>query len=39
MSALGKKPLIAAAQYLRMSTDNQRYSIDNQRNAIAEYAQ
>ena len=38
MSALGKKPLIAA-QYLRMSTDNQRYSIDNQRNAIAEYAQ
>src|SRR6516162_6225837 len=28
-----------AAQYLRMSTDKQRYSIENQRNAIAEYAQ
>jgi DNA invertase Pin-like site-specific DNA recombinase len=27
-----------AAQYLRMSTDYQRYSIENQRSAIAEYA-
>ena len=30
---------IRAAQYLRMSSDNQRYSTENQRNAIAEYAQ
>jgi DNA invertase Pin-like site-specific DNA recombinase len=28
-----------AAQYLRMSSDNQRYSTENQQNAIAEYAQ
>lgn len=28
-----------AAQYLRMSSDNQRYSTENQTNAIAEYAQ
>jgi DNA invertase Pin-like site-specific DNA recombinase len=27
-----------AAQYLRMSSDNQRYSTENQQNAIAEYA-
>jgi DNA invertase Pin-like site-specific DNA recombinase len=30
---------IRAAQYLRMSTENQRYSTENQQNAIAEYAQ
>lgn len=30
---------IRAAQYLRMSSDNQRYSTENQQNAIAEYAQ
>lgn len=30
---------IHAAQYLRMSSENQRYSTENQRNAIAEYAQ
>jgi DNA invertase Pin-like site-specific DNA recombinase len=28
-----------AAQYLRMSSENQRYSTENQTNAIAEYAQ
>jgi DNA invertase Pin-like site-specific DNA recombinase len=30
---------IRAAQYLRMSSENQRYSTENQQNAIAEYAQ
>ncbi|WP_439407425.1 recombinase family protein [Bradyrhizobium sp. DASA03076] len=30
--------LIRAAQYLRMSSDVQRYSTENQQNAIAEYA-
>jgi len=30
---------VRAAQYLRMSSDNQRYSTENQQNAIAEYAQ
>ncbi|WP_156436557.1 recombinase family protein [Bradyrhizobium pachyrhizi] len=30
---------IRAAQYLRMSSENQRYSTDNQQNAISEYAQ
>src|SRR5690349_5660278 len=29
---------IRAAQYLRMSSDNQRYSTENQQTAIAEYA-
>jgi DNA invertase Pin-like site-specific DNA recombinase len=29
---------VPVAQYVRMSTDHQRYSIDNQRSAIAEYA-
>src|SRR6266481_3786476 len=28
-----------AAQYLRMSSENQRYSTENQQNAIAEYAE
>ncbi len=31
--------LIPAAQYLRMSTENQQYSRENQADAIAEYAQ
>jgi DNA invertase Pin-like site-specific DNA recombinase len=31
-------PVIAAAQYVRMSTDQQRYSIDNQVDAISRYA-
>src|SRR5690242_11758818 len=30
---------IRAAQYLRMSSDVQRYSTENQQNAIAEYAE
>jgi DNA invertase Pin-like site-specific DNA recombinase len=30
---------IPAAQYLRMSSENQRYSTENQQNAIAEYAE
>ncbi|MCP3400203.1 recombinase family protein [Bradyrhizobium sp. CCGB20] len=30
--------LIRAVQYLRMSSENQRYSTENQQNAIAEYA-
>jgi DNA invertase Pin-like site-specific DNA recombinase len=30
---------IRAVQYLRMSSENQRYSTENQQNAIAEYAQ
>lgn len=30
---------VRAAQYLRMSTENQQYSTENQRNAIAEYAE
>src|SRR2546421_151379 len=30
---------ISAAQYLRMSSENQRYSTENQQNAIAEYAE
>src|SRR5712671_934013 len=39
MSALSSNGPIRAAQYLRMSSDNQRYSTENQQNAIAEYAQ
>jgi len=30
---------IPAAQYLRMSTDHQQYSLDNQADAISRYAQ
>jgi DNA invertase Pin-like site-specific DNA recombinase len=30
--------LVRAAQYVRMSTENQRFSIDNQKTVIAEYA-
>ena len=33
-----KPELRRAAQYVRMSTDHQRYSIDSQVSAIAEYA-
>lgn len=32
------RPRARAAQYLRMSTDNQTYSIDNQKDAITDYA-
>ena len=32
-------PLIPAAQYVRMSTDNQQYSIANQKAAILKYAE
>jgi hypothetical protein len=39
MSVLSSNGPIRAAQYLRMSSDNQRYSTENQQNAIAEYAQ
>lgn len=37
MTELTQTP-IPVAQYVRMSTDHQRYSIDNQRTALAEYA-
>jgi DNA invertase Pin-like site-specific DNA recombinase len=36
---MSTKPLIPAAQYLRMSTEDQQYSITNQRSQIQEYAQ
>lgn len=36
--ASASKPKIRAAQYLRMSTDLQTYSIDNQKDAIGDYA-
>jgi DNA invertase Pin-like site-specific DNA recombinase len=39
MSSLGTNGPVRAAQYLRMSTENQRYSTENQQNAIAEYAE
>jgi DNA invertase Pin-like site-specific DNA recombinase len=39
MSALSSNGPIRAAQYLRMSSDNQRYSKKNQQNVIAEHAQ
>jgi DNA invertase Pin-like site-specific DNA recombinase len=38
MADAAKGTAIRAAQYLRMSSDNQRYSTENQQNAIAEYA-
>jgi len=34
-----RSTVIQAALYLRMSTDNQQYSIDNQAEAIRRYAQ
>jgi len=39
MSAVSSNGPIRAAAYLRMSSENQRYSTENQQNAIAEYAQ
>jgi len=39
MSVLSSNGPIRAAQYLRMSSDNQRYSTENQQNTISEYAQ
>jgi DNA invertase Pin-like site-specific DNA recombinase len=38
MITLNSDESVRAAQYLRMSSDNQRYSLENQQNAIAEYA-
>ncbi|WP_316192406.1 MULTISPECIES: recombinase family protein [unclassified Bradyrhizobium] len=38
MGAPGSNAPIRAAQYLRMSSENQRYSTENQHNAITEYA-
>ena len=35
---LGGDLLVPAAQYVRMSTDHQRYSTENQREAIQKYA-
>src|SRR5438445_13898804 len=32
------RPAIPAAQYVRMSTEHQRYSTENQADAIAQYA-
>ncbi|WP_293678301.1 recombinase family protein [uncultured Phenylobacterium sp.] len=37
-SISSKAPLIRAAQYVRMSTDHQRYSTENQADALASYA-
>ncbi|MGT2466421.1 recombinase family protein [Mesorhizobium atlanticum] len=37
-SPMGRRS-VRAAQYLRMSTDRQTYSIENQRDAIADYAE
>ena|SRR5579872_56524 len=39
MSVVDSSVAVPAAQYLRMSSDVQRYSTENQHNAIAEYAQ
>ena len=39
MSAITPNFMGKAAQYLRMSTDHQKYSIDNQQDAILKYAQ
>jgi DNA invertase Pin-like site-specific DNA recombinase len=37
--ALGEQPLGRAAQYVRMSTEHQRYSTENQSDAIRQYAE
>ena len=37
IGALGREP-IPAAQYVRMSTEHQRYSTENQSDAILQYA-
>ena len=39
MQSQTSRPVVRAAQYLRMSTEHQRYSPDNQREAIARYAE
>lgn len=39
MKELSDSLRLPAAQYLRMSTEHQRYSLENQRAAIAEYAE
>src|SRR5882757_3535811 len=39
MNASNSGNPLRAAQYLRMSSENQRYSTENQQNAIAEYAE
>ena len=36
---MSSTPLVAAAQYLRMSTEHQQYSIENQSELIKKYAQ
>ncbi len=38
VNTVDNKNNVRAAQYLRMSSENQRYSTENQKNAIAEYA-
>ena len=39
MSAQPEPPKVRAAQYVRMSTEHQKYSTDNQADAIARYAE
>ena len=39
MSTHSSSDIVRAAQYLRMSSENQRYSTENQQNAISEYAE
>lgn len=39
VTGLSTELRVPAAQYLRMSTEHQRYSLENQRAAIAEYAE
>src|SRR6516162_11313058 len=39
MSTHSSGDIVRAAQYLRMSSENQRYSTENQQNAISEYAE
>lgn len=38
LGGAGRETLLPVAQYLRMSTDHQQYSTENQRKAIADYA-
>jgi hypothetical protein len=38
LSQLAEQPFTRAAQYVRMSTDHQRYSTENQADAIGQYA-
>jgi len=38
LSSAESPPMVRAAQYVRMSTDHQKYSTENQAEAIAEYA-